>query len=151
LVAGSAFAELRISGDLEVGLNLVQGNNLEDAAGDSFDPVVFGSFARGRLRLDGERETAMGTFDAMLRFDACLHEWPNRQSRADFNTWWMPMEMLWIGMGREMGALGGSGRQGFARADDTVGWLHVNRAGAIYHNSAFAQTLARDLRSICAF
>ena len=145
LVAGSAFAELRISGDVEVGINLVQGNDVDD-----WDPVGFGPFARGRLRLDGEVDTAMGTFGAMLRFDGRLHEWPDRQPRTDFNAWWMPMEMLWVGMGNAMGALGGLGRQGFLRAGETVGWLNVNRAGAVYHNTAFSddfgQGLAVDLR-----
>jgi len=145
LVAGSAFAELRVSGDVEVGLNLVQGNNADGPGDDSWDPVGFGPFARGRLRLDGEVDTGMGTFGAMLRFDGRLTGGAPRLHGVDLNAWWMPMEMLWVGMGNAMGALGGLGRQGFYRAGDTVGWLNVNRAGAIYHSTAFSDDFATGL------
>jgi len=111
--------------------------------------VGFGPFGRGRIRLDGERETAMGTFGAMLRLGGELTASPSLNI-FHAHAWWMPMEMLWIGMGNEMGALGGLGRQGFYRAGDTVGWLDVRRAGAVAHYTAFSddfgQGLAVDLR-----
>ena len=153
LVAGSAFAELRISGDVEIGVNLVQGGNEYGMTGDGdeSDVVGRGTFARGRIRADFTTDAAIGTFGAMARLDGRFHEWGDgdRYTRLDAHVWWRPVDMFRLGIGRDIGFLtGGMGlipfHRGGAHVDLVVG--DSQRGGsAVHHERPFIGDLGNGL------
>lgn len=142
LVAGSAFAEINVTGSVQAYTNLIQGDNDDDS-----DIQTSGDNHLVRLQASGEQETGVGTFGGWLRI---------QPGGMWGYTWWAPNDMIRLTLGEfpdSWWGRDGIARWGFyAMAQDILEpgymWSDAFQGGAGYDLSfygGFSRGLLLDI------
>jgi len=114
LVVGSAFAEWTWNARVDIGAVLAQGDDDDDSeiTGQLRSPLV-------RFWTTGSRETNVGTFGGMVLLDR--NALNAGEVRAFGEAWWRPIDMLWLGLGNDLGRLDNIARGGDGFHRDLAG------------------------------
>jgi len=128
LVAGSAFAQISVSGDVTAGITVIQGSSADDDG--YFDPFTSGGFMDG-FSIEVSGEAGGGLFGGWVNLSGwgiSGYLFHDDGSRGDLGlemhafAWWRPSRMFWLALGgNDFFARGDLGLWGFYRAAGNVG------------------------------